>query len=137
MAEDLTKIAKFFFELNGQLRYVFIRDKTAAEELAAHPSKSRKGRERIGGGADAWHRHRSPSETRRQSGKGPAIGRLVGHENGNGRPVARHRFDLSILNLMLIIYILICKLGTVKTVDITKDMKLEGDDLLLTIEEAK
>ena len=38
---------------------------------------------------------------------------------------------------MFIIYILICKLGTVKTVDITKDMKLEGDDLLLTIEEAK
>ena len=27
-----------------------------------------------------------------------AIGRLVGHENGNGRPVARHRFDLSIAN---------------------------------------
>jgi pyruvate carboxylase len=27
--------------------------------------------------------------------------------------------------------------GIVKTVDIAKDMKLEGDDLLLTIEESK
>ena len=27
--------------------------------------------------------------------------------------------------------------GIVKSVDVTKDMKLEGDDLLLNIEEAK
>ena len=60
-------------------------------------------------------------------------------EEAIGRPVALHRFDLSIANLTLCLFfiILICKLGTVKTVDITKDMKLEGDDLLLTIEEAK
>ena len=35
----------------------------------------------------------------------------------------------------LFFLILICKLGNVKTVDIAKDMKLEGDDLLF--EEAK
>ena len=54
-------------------------------------------------------------------------------------PVALHRFDLSVANLTLCLFfiILICKLGTVKTVDINKDMKLEGDDLLLTIEETK
>ena len=33
-----------------------------------------------------------------------AIGRLVGHENGNGRPVALHRFDLSIANLIFIFF---------------------------------
>lgn len=50
MAEDLTKNGEreVFFELNGQLRSVFIRDKDASKELHIHPKANKTSKDEVG-----------------------------------------------------------------------------------------
>lgn len=50
MAEDLTKNGEreVFFELNGQLRSVFIQDKEAAKELHIHPKANKQNKDEVG-----------------------------------------------------------------------------------------
>lgn len=50
MAEDLTKNGEreVFFELNGQLRSVFIRDKEAVKELHIHPKANKQNKNEVG-----------------------------------------------------------------------------------------
>lgn len=50
MAEDLTKNGEreVFFELNGQLRSVLIRDKEASKEMHIHPKASKSNKNEIG-----------------------------------------------------------------------------------------
>ena len=138
MAEDLTKNGEreVFFELNGQLRSVLIRDNTAVKELHIHP-KAEKG---VKGSVGA-----------------PMPGTVIdlrvkpGDKIEKGQPLvvlsamkmemvvqAPCSGNITLCNFLKIQLInLNISLGIVKTVDITKDMKLEGDDLLMTIEEAK
>lgn len=138
MAEDLTVTGEreVFFELNGQLRSVFIRDKTAAKELHIHP-KAEKG---VKGSVGA-----------------PMPGTVIdlrvkpGDKVEKGQPLAvlsamkmemvvqspctgKHKIVLHLISQYSEFSPV---LGTVIAVDIAKDMKLEGDDLLMTIEEDK
>lgn len=138
MAEDLTKTGdrEVFFELNGQLRSVFIRDNTAAKELHIHP-KAEKG---VKGSVGA-----------------PMPGTVIDLRVKSGDKVEKGQplVVLSAMKMEMVVQspctgnfdkinhyknrnsFLLFVPGIVKTVDIAKDMKLEGDDLLLTIEESK
>lgn len=116
MAEDLTKSGdrEVFFELNGQLRSVFIRDKNAAKEIHVHPKADKACKGSVGA---------------------PMPGTVVevrvkpGDKVTKGVPLV----VLSAMKMEMIVQAPIS--GTVKSVDVVKDTKLEGDDLLLTIDE--
>ena len=116
MSEDLTKSGEreVFFELNGQLRSVFIRDKTAVKEMHIHPKADKSVRGSVGA---------------------PMPGSVIdvrvkkGDRVEKGQPLV----VLSAMKMEMVVQSPVS--GVVLTIDVAKDMKLEGDDLLVTIEE--
>jgi pyruvate carboxylase len=118
MSEDLTKTGEreVFFELNGQLRSVFIRDKTAAKEMHIHPKADKGLRGSVGA---------------------PMPGTVIDLRVKKGDRVEKG-MPLVVLSAMKMEMVVQAPVsGIVQSIDIAKDMKLEGDDLLLTIEESK
>jgi len=118
MSEDLTKSGEreVFFELNGQLRSVFISDKTAAKEMHIHPKADKNVRGSVGA---------------------PMPGNVIDVRVKKGDRVEKGQplIVLSAMKMEMVVQSPVS--GVVLTIDVTKDMKLEGDDLLVTIEEAK
>uniref|UniRef100_U5EW27 Pyruvate carboxylase n=1 Tax=Corethrella appendiculata TaxID=1370023 RepID=U5EW27_9DIPT len=115
MAEDLTPNGEreVFFELNGQLRSVLIRDKEAVKELHIHPKATKGNKSEVG----------AP-----MPGSVIEIKVKVGDQVEKGQPLV----VLSAMKMEMVVQSPVA--GKIKTLDITSGMKLEGDDLILTFE---
>uniref|UniRef100_A0A2M4A2A8 Pyruvate carboxylase n=1 Tax=Anopheles triannulatus TaxID=58253 RepID=A0A2M4A2A8_9DIPT len=115
MAEDLTANGEreVFFELNGQLRSVLIRDKEAVKELHIHPKAAKGNKNEVG----------AP-----MPGSVIEIKVKVGDHVEKGQPLV----VLSAMKMEMVVQA--PRAGVVKTLDISNGMKLEGEDLLLTLE---
>ncbi|WAR18768.1 PYC-like protein [Mya arenaria] len=112
---DLDKEGKreVFFELNGQLRSVFIRDNEATKEMHFHP-KALKG---VHGSVGA-----------------PMPGTVIEVKVKNGDKVVKGQ-PLLVLSAMKMEMVVNAPMtGIVKNIMAQKDMKLEGDDLLMDID---
>ncbi|XP_026668283.1 pyruvate carboxylase, mitochondrial-like [Ceratina calcarata] len=115
VAEDLTKNGEreVFFEMNGQLRSVFIKDKEAVKELHVHPKAAKSDKNQVG----------AP-----MPGTVIDIRVKVGDTVEKGAPLV----VLSAMKMEMVVQA--PKAGKIKTLDVNQGMRLEGDDLLLTIE---
>lgn len=115
LAEDLTVSGEkeVFFELNGQLRSVLIRDKEGVKELHIHPKADKANKNQVG----------AP-----MPGSVIDVRVKVGDYIEKGQPL----IVLSAMKMEMVVQA--PKAGTIKTLEITNGMKLEGDDLILTIE---
>ena len=114
MAEDLTPNGEreLFFELNGQLRSVFIKDQEAVKELHVHPKASKSDKSEVG----------AP-----MPGSVLDIRVKVGDKVKKGTPIA----VLSAMKMEMVVQAP-CD-GVVESISAAKDMKLEGDDLIAKI----
>lgn len=115
MAEDLTENGEreVFFELNGTLRSVFIKDKEARKELHIHPKADKTNKGQVG----------AP-----MPGQVIDVRVKVGDKVEKGTPLV----ILSAMKMETVVQSPVA--GTVKTVDIKMGMKLEAEDLLITVE---
>lgn len=115
MAEDLTPNGEreVFFEMNGQLRSVFIKDKEAVKELHVHPKASKTDKNQIGA---------------------PMPGAVVDICVKVGDRVEKGATLIVLSAMKMEMVVQAPQAGKIKTIDITQGMKLEGDDLLLTME---
>ncbi|KAG8297973.1 hypothetical protein J6590_025190 [Homalodisca vitripennis] len=115
IAEDLTPSGEreVFFELNGQLRSVFIKDKEASKELHIHPKAEKGNKDQVGAPMPG-----SVMEVRVK------VGDTV--EKGAALVV------LSAMKMEMVVQA--PRAGKVKSIDVAVGNKLEGDDLLLTLE---
>ncbi|CAH0726871.1 unnamed protein product, partial [Brenthis ino] len=102
-----------FFELNGQLRSVFIRDDQASKEMKIHPKAVKGDKNQVG----------AP-----MPGTVLTIKVKEGDQVEKGQPIA----VLSAMKMEMIVQA--PRAGVVQTVSITNGQKLEGDDLICTIE---
>nr|KAI8741129.1 pyruvate carboxylase; mitochondrial-like [Biomphalaria glabrata] len=112
---DLSKLGtrEVFFELNGQLRSVRIKDTAAQKEMHVHP-KAVKG---VLGSVGA-----------------PMPGTVVDIKIKEGEQVTKGQ-PLLVLSAMKMEMVVTAPVtGKVKLISVTKNMKLEGDDLLVEIE---
>ncbi|XP_022834355.1 pyruvate carboxylase, mitochondrial isoform X2 [Spodoptera litura] len=103
-----------FFELNGQLRSVFIRDENASKEMKIHPKAIKGDKNQVG----------AP-----MPGTVLTIKVKEGDKVEKGQPIA----VLSAMKMEMIVQA--PKAGTVSSVAITNGQKLEGDDLICTIQD--
>jgi pyruvate carboxylase len=112
---DITPMGEreVFFELNGQLRSILVKDLEAMKEISFHP-KALKG---VKGSVGAP-----------MPGEVLAVRVSVGDEVEKGQPVA----ILSAMKMEMVVNAPIS--GKVKELYISKGMKLEGEDLLMDIE---
>ncbi|XP_047028148.1 pyruvate carboxylase, mitochondrial isoform X1 [Helicoverpa zea] len=101
-----------FFELNGQLRSVFIRDENASKEMKIHPKAVKGDKNQVG----------AP-----MPGTVLTIKVKDGDKVEKGQPIA----VLSAMKMEMIVQA--PRAGTVAFVAITNGQKLEGDDLICTI----
>ncbi|XP_035732054.1 pyruvate carboxylase, mitochondrial-like isoform X1 [Vespa mandarinia] len=115
VAEDLTKNGEreVFFEMNGQLRSVFIKDKEAVKELHVHPKADKSNKNQIG----------AP-----MPGTVIDIRAKVGDTVDKGAPL----IVLSAMKMEMVVQA--PKAGKIKTVDVSQGVRVEGDDLLVTLE---
>lgn len=115
MAEDLTENGEreVFFELNGTLRSVFIKDKEARKELHIHPKADKTNKSQVG----------AP-----MPGQVIDVRVKVGDKVEKGTPLV----ILSAMKMETVVQSPVS--GTVQTVDIKMGMKLEAEDLLITVE---
>lgn len=115
ISEDLTSSGEreVFFELNGQMRSVFIKDENASKEMHIHPKAVKGNKHQVG----------AP-----MPGTVLAIKVKEGDKVQKGEPVA----ILSAMKMEMIVQAPMA--GTIKTLEITNGQKLEGDDLICTIE---
>uniref|UniRef100_A0A6M2DLA5 Pyruvate carboxylase n=1 Tax=Xenopsylla cheopis TaxID=163159 RepID=A0A6M2DLA5_XENCH len=115
MAEDLTPSGEreVFFEMNGQMRSVLIRDKEAVKVLHVHPKAAKGNKNQVGA---------------------PMPGAVIDIRVQVGDTVEKGAalVVLSAMKMEMIVQAPIA--GTIKEIEIEKGMKLEGDDLLMTIE---
>jgi pyruvate carboxylase len=102
-----------FFELNGQLRSVFVKDKTAVKKIHIHPKADKDVKGSVGA---------------------PMPGTVIdirvkeGDKVEKGAPLV----VLSAMKMEMVVQAPVS--GVVKKIPIKKDMKLEADDLLIGIE---
>lgn len=115
MAEDLTANGEkeVFFELNGQLRSVLIRDKEAVKELHIHPKATKGNKAELG----------AP-----MPGSVIDVRVKIGDHVEKGQPLV----VLSAMKMEMVVQS--PRAGVIKTLSIQPGMKLEGDDLILTFE---
>ncbi|XP_076273301.1 pyruvate carboxylase isoform X1 [Rhynchophorus ferrugineus] len=115
MAEDLTEQGdrEVFFELNGTLRSVFIRDKDAHKVVVTHPKADRANKKQIGA---------------------PMPGTIidirvnVGDKVEKGMPIV----IMSAMKMETVVQSPVA--GVVKSIEAKPGLKLEAEDLLITIE---
>lgn len=135
MAEDLTPNGEkeVFFELNGQLRSVLIRDKEGVKELHIHPKANKGNKAEIG----------AP-----MPGQVIDVRVKVGDKVEKGQPLVvlsgKIAFSYLVQTLQFTSSLVIAmkmemvvqspRAGIVKSLNIDAGMKLEGDDLILTFE---
>ncbi|XP_055372840.1 pyruvate carboxylase, mitochondrial-like isoform X2 [Condylostylus longicornis] len=115
MAEDLTPNGEreVFFELNGQLRSVLIRDKEAVKELHIHPKATKGNASEVGA---------------------PMPGTIIDIRVKEGDHVEKGQ-PLVVLSAMKMEMIVQApRAGVIKKLEITNGMKIEGEDLLMTYE---
>lgn len=115
MSEDLTANGEreVFFELNGQLRSVFIRDEHASKELHVHP-KAAPGRvEEVGA---------------------PMPGTVMEVRVKEGETVRKGQPMLVLSAMKMEMVVQAPYDGVVRSLHATKDMKLQGDDLLVVLD---
>lgn len=115
VAEDLTPNGEreVFFEMNGQLRSVFIRDKEAVKELHVHPKADKGNKSQVG----------AP-----MPGTVIDIRVKVGDTVEKGAPL----IVLSAMKMEMVVQA--PKAGKIKSLDVSQGMRLEGEDLVLTFE---
>lgn len=115
MAEDLTENGEreVFFELNGTLRSVLIKDKEARKELHIHPKAEKGNKQQVGA---------------------PMPGTVIDVRVKPGEKIEKGT-PLVILSAMKMETVVQSPVeGVVKTVDISMGMKLEAEDLIVTLE---
>ncbi|KAL0266786.1 UNVERIFIED_CONTAM: hypothetical protein PYX00_009239 [Menopon gallinae] len=113
--EKLTKSGEreVFFELNGQLRSVFIKDKEAVKEIHVHPKANKSNEKEIGA---------------------PMPGEVIDIRVKVGDTVEKGT-ALVVLSAMKMEMVVQSPIpGKVKAIEVNKGMKLEGDDLILVLE---
>lgn len=115
MSDDLTANGEreVFFELNGQMRSVLIQDNEARKEIHIHPKAQKGVKGQVG----------AP-----MPGAVIEVQVEVGQKVEKGAPL----IVISAMKMEMVVQAPIA--GTVKTIDIKPGMKIEGDDLLATIE---
>lgn len=113
---DLNKAGQreVFFELNGQLRSVLVKDTVAMKEMKFHPKAQKSIKGQVG----------AP-----MPGKVLEVKVEVGSKVEKGQPLC----VLSAMKMETVVNSPVS--GTVKAVHVTCDSSLEGDDLILVIEE--
>ncbi|XP_044040664.1 pyruvate carboxylase, mitochondrial-like isoform X2 [Siniperca chuatsi] len=113
---DLNKAGQreVFFELNGQLRSVLVKDTVAMKEMKFHPKAQKSIKGQVG----------AP-----MPGKVLEVKVEVGSKVEKGQPLC----VLSAMKMETVVNSPVA--GTVKAVHVTTDASLEGDDLILEIEE--
>uniref|UniRef100_A0A672YSC0 Pyruvate carboxylase n=1 Tax=Sphaeramia orbicularis TaxID=375764 RepID=A0A672YSC0_9TELE len=113
---DLNKAGQreVFFELNGQLRSVLVKDTVAMKEMKFHPKAQKSIKGQVG----------AP-----MPGKVLEVKVEVGSKVEKGQPLC----VLSAMKMETVVNSPMA--GTVKAVYVTADASLEGDDLILEIEE--
>lgn len=114
MAADLTSDGQreVFFELNGQLRSVLIQDNEAQKEIRVHPKADSADKQSVG----------SP-----MNGTVLDVRVQVGDKVKKGQPL----IVLTAMKMEMIVQA--PHDGIVKTVDVTKNMKVSSEDLLITL----
>lgn len=115
VADDLTKNGEreVFFELNGQLRSVFIKDKEAVKELHVHPKATKGDSNQLG----------AP-----MPGEVIDIRVKVGDTVEKGAPLV----VLSAMKMEMVVQA--PRAGKIKSLEINLGMRLEGEDLVLIFE---
>ncbi|KAH7941851.1 hypothetical protein HPB49_017940 [Dermacentor silvarum] len=117
VAADVTPTGEreVFFELNGQLRSVFVKDNSMSEDIVAQPKADKDVKGSVGA---------------------PMPGTVVDIKVKEGQQINKGDalVVLSAMKMEMVVQAPVA--GKVKKIYITKDMKLQGDDLLLEIEEA-
>ncbi|XP_008302407.1 pyruvate carboxylase, mitochondrial-like, partial [Stegastes partitus] len=113
---DLNKAGQreVFFELNGQLRSVLVKDTVAMKEMKFHPKAQKSIKGQVG----------AP-----MPGKVLEVKVEVGSKVEKGQPLC----VLSAMKMETVVNSPMA--GTIKAVHVTADSSLEGDDLILEIEE--
>jgi len=115
MAEDLTANGEreVFFEMNGQLRSVLIRDKEAAKELHIHPKASKTNKNEVGA---------------------PMPGTVIDIRVKEGDKVEKGQPLVVLSAMKMEMVVQAPKAGTIKKMEVMNGMKIEGEDLLMIIE---
>nr|KAF6466954.1 pyruvate carboxylase [Rousettus aegyptiacus] len=102
-----------FFELNGQLRSILVKDTQAMKEMHFHPKALKDVKGQIGA---------------------PMPGKVIDIKVEAGAKVAKGQ-PLCVLSAMKMETVVTSPMeGTIRKIHVTKDMILEGDDLILEIE---
>ncbi|XP_078064336.1 pyruvate carboxylase, mitochondrial-like [Mustelus asterias] len=102
-----------FFEMNGQLRSVLVKDTQAMKEMHFHPKALKDVKGQIGA---------------------PMPGKVVDIKVKEGGRIEKGK-QLCVLSAMKMETVVNAPIsGTVKKIYVTRDMHLEGDDLILEIE---
>ncbi|KAK6641984.1 hypothetical protein RUM44_013707 [Polyplax serrata] len=113
--ENLTKAGEreVFFELNGQLRSVLIRDNEAVKEIQVHPKADKRNEKHVGA---------------------PMPGEVIDIKVSPGDTIEKGG-PLIVLSAMKMEMVVQCPVaGKVKSIEVTKGMKMEAEDLLVVLE---